>query len=193
MVSGWTNLLPWVWTIALSLYGLKPRSTWTPAAQERSKPQAPALAQQVRICYHHAKSCKLLTWFGCYCRFLKRPYGRVDRPKLKHKLLTRCAENGMLLYAFSTQGHWFARSMIAQTPSHPKKNFVAPCPSVILYMLSCVGAAPYSWFYAILKAVASGQHCYANIMQSVFCRSDVSQRLGRLCQPYGWYLMHALP
>ena len=27
-------------------------------------------------------------------RFLKRPFGRVDRPKLKRKLLNRCAANG---------------------------------------------------------------------------------------------------
>ena len=28
------------------------------------------------------------------CRFLSRPYGRVDRPKLKRMLLERCIANG---------------------------------------------------------------------------------------------------
>ena len=32
------------------------------------------------------------------CRYLSRPYGRVDRPKLKRRLLERCIASGVLFH-----------------------------------------------------------------------------------------------
>ena len=32
------------------------------------------------------------------CRYLYRPYGRVDRTRLKSKLLNRCVEHGMFCF-----------------------------------------------------------------------------------------------
>ena len=32
------------------------------------------------------------------CRYLYRPYGRVDRTRLKSKLLNRCVEHGMVCF-----------------------------------------------------------------------------------------------
>ena len=41
------------------------------------------------------------------CRYLYRPYGRVDRTRLKSKLLNRCVEHGMLcsFHQWHCRGH----------------------------------------------------------------------------------------
>lgn len=37
-------------------------------------------------------------------RYLKRPYGRVDRPKLKRRLLERCIESGVMFHRAKVGG-----------------------------------------------------------------------------------------
>lgn len=46
---------------------------------------------------YHASACSTLSvalHVPMHGRFLKRPYGRIDRPKLKRKLLALCAQSG---------------------------------------------------------------------------------------------------
>lgn len=42
----------------------------------------------------HYRHSLVMTANSCICRFLARPYGRVDRPKLKRTLLERCVAAG---------------------------------------------------------------------------------------------------
>ena len=46
----------------------------------------------------------------CTVRYLARPYGRVDRPKLKRRLLERCVASGVAFYRGKVRGE--GRAMI---------------------------------------------------------------------------------